>query len=597
MNPSNPSNRSRLLWWGAAMTALAAWTIFCHATRYTHHTPHLHAVPAFFAGLLILALASTLVRLCANARKHGVRCLVSGAAGRLCGWTLVFVVSIVTLFYTVELWRGKRAWAAVTREAAARGETLDFEPQFSQVVPDEKNFARAPFFAPLMTVSNGLPADRNALLPGDTGQFNFVANWEKGPYVSRDPNPILLAPWLEAQTTDLPSWMGFFRGWTTNDASPGEPWKWEPVPKIPPQEIGRLLMDSLRRQFDADLDSLRACSDRPCCRFPLDYSTQMYSDARPGHVLGGFIRILRLRASAAIVAGENEAAFADLRLALRLVDYARQQSWACQAGWRLAGVEDTLQPLWEGLARHCWNEHQLAAIQVQLQALDLLSDYPSAVRNDALVMSSFAERIIPTSPATPLDFPSLRPEERRTIQFVRLLYPTGWSLQDQAAVHRLHLETTSRYIDLNSRRITVPNFANRGYLEPLAATSDPFFPVFFAPKVREMFSEQAQCLPFAQTIVDLATLACALERHRLADGAFPQALDALVPRFIAKIPSDIINGAPLKYRLTKGGGFVLYSIGLNGTDDGGKPCPRLGHWHTGQFDLRQGDWVWQHPDL
>jgi hypothetical protein len=596
MNPEKPAQRNRMLKPVVAIVILVVWTVYCHATR-TQLLPRLHAVPAFFLGLLVLGLAYAGIRLVQNARRHGIRCLAGAETWRGLVWTVVFAISVLTLFYTFELWRGKRAWATVTREATARGESLDFGPLFSMTVPDDQNFARASFFAPLMTVSNGLPADRDAVLPGDTGQFNFVANWDMGPYaMHHDTGYILLAPWMEAQTTDLLSWMKFFRGWTTNDATPGEPWKSEPIPKITPQEAARLLLPSLRRQFDADLDSLRVCSDRPYCRFPLDYTTQMFSDARPGKVLGGFIRILRLRASAAILAGENDAAFADLRLGLRLVDYVRQQPWACQAWQRRLGVEDTLQPLWEGLATHCWNEQQLADIQARLQALDLLSDYPLAVWNDALALSSFAERIIPTSPATPRNIPSLRPEEHRTIQIVRLLYPMGWSLQDQAAIHRLRLETTSRYIDLNSRRIAGQLPVHRDYPESLAASSDPLFPVFFVPKVREMFSGEAQCLPFAQTIVDLAALACALERHRLAAGSFPPTLDALVPRFIAKIPSDIIDGAPLKYRPTKGGGFVLYSIGLNGTDEGGKPCPRLSHRYTEQFELRQNDWVWLHPD-
>jgi hypothetical protein len=41
--------------------------------------------------------------------------------------------------------------------------------------------------------------------------------------------------------------------------------------------------------------------------------------------------------------------------------------------------------------------------------------------------------------------PVVSPEDALMI---RLIYPTGWSLQNQAAIHRFHLETTSRYLDV-----------------------------------------------------------------------------------------------------------------------------------------------------
>ena len=47
-------------------------------------------------------------------------------------------------------------------------------------------------------------------------------------------------------------------------------------------------------------------------------------------------------------------------------------------------------------------------------------------------------------------------------------------------------------------------------------------------------------------------------------------IDELMPQSIGKLPDDIIGGHPLKYRRTTDGQFTLYSIGWNGTDDGGQ---------------------------
>lgn len=95
-----------------------------------------------------------------------------------------------------------------------------------------------------------------------------------------------------------------------------------------------------------------------------------------------------------------------------------------------------------------------------------------------------------------------------------------------------------------------------------------------------------------QTDVDLVTVACALERHRLAEGSYPDKLEALSPRFITTLPHDIINGQPLKYRRAPNGKFVLYSVGWNATDDGGVTATK----QDGSPDRWQGDWVLQYPD-
>ena len=66
-------------------------------------------------------------------------------------------------------------------------------------------------------------------------------------------------------------------------------------------------------------------------------------------------------------------------------------------------------------------------------------------------------------------------------------------------------------------------------------------------------------------------------------------LDALVPAFIAKVPYDVIDRQPLRYRRTAADQFVLYSVGWNETDDGGQIA--LIHDKPPRPDFDQGDWV------
>ena len=95
-----------------------------------------------------------------------------------------------------------------------------------------------------------------------------------------------------------------------------------------------------------------------------------------------------------------------------------------------------------------------------------------------------------------------------------------------------------------------------------------------------------------QTTLDLAAVACALERHRLAHGQYPETLAALTPRFLAALPPDVITGQPLHYEREADGLYTLYSIGPDGRDDGGQPIDRKG---TAQNRTETGDWVWRYP--
>jgi hypothetical protein len=91
----------------------------------------------------------------------------------------------------------------------------------------------------------------------------------------------------------------------------------------------------------------------------------------------------------------------------------------------------------------------------------------------------------------------------------------------------------------------------------------------------------------AQTILDQAAVACAAERFRIAHGIYPEKLQALVPRFIEKIQTDVIAGRPLEYRRSDDGRFVLYSVGWNQKDDGGQIVPSK---RTPRQNVDQGDW-------
>ena len=67
-----------------------------------------------------------------------------------------------------------------------------------------------------------------------------------------------------------------------------------------------------------------------------------------------------------------------------------------------------------------------------------------------------------------------------------------------------------------------------------------------------------------------AVTGCALERFRLKHGAYPESLTALAPEFLPSIPTDPIDGQPLRYKRAADGLFRLWSVGADGKDNGGE---------------------------
>jgi hypothetical protein len=86
----------------------------------------------------------------------------------------------------------------------------------------------------------------------------------------------------------------------------------------------------------------------------------------------------------------------------------------------------------------------------------------------------------------------------------------------------------------------------------------------------------------------LATASCglAVERYRLARGALPGTLRDLVPTYLADVPADPFDGKPLRYKRLERG-YVVYSVGPDGNDDGGKELPSAtrGKRNTSPYDI------------
>ena len=121
-------------------------------------------------------------------------------------FVLACLGTLIALFYAVENWRGRQAWANFQREWAAKGEHFDLASVIPPTVPDGENFFMTKPWETLRLAST-----------------NRTTQWEDGPAVL-DSSPKGRAPSLgdvtRAVRTDLGNWQAYYRG-TTNLVAAG----------------------------------------------------------------------------------------------------------------------------------------------------------------------------------------------------------------------------------------------------------------------------------------------------------------------------------------------------------------------------------------
>jgi hypothetical protein len=90
----------------------------------------------------------------------------------------------------------------------------------------------------------------------------------------------------------------------------------------------------------------------------------------------------------------------------------------------------------------------------------------------------------------------------------------------------------------------------------------------FLAALSSAITKEASSFAYLRTSI----AAIAVERFRLANGRLPKNLNELVPQFLSAVPADPFDGQPLRYHhLEKG--YVIYSIGSDGEDNGGRERP------------------------
>ena len=504
---------------------------------------------------------------------------------------LACFATLLALIYAEEDWRGWHAWNKFKHEWEAKGEKFDYASVVPPPVPDDQNFAMAPIWAESVKATLGPERARQWKYPDD-GRTNFT---DRMPTLWRNDDnsdSLTSGEWAKGMFTDLKLWQAYYRAPNRNTAFTTNDFPTAPQPQMPAQDV--LLALS---KYDSAIEELRQASRLPYSRFPLGYDSE-----NPGIILLPHLSLLKrsalvleLRAIAELQNGQSEKALDDVKLMLRLTDAIRTEPFWISQMVRIAMLQITLQPIYEGLAEHKWSDAQLSEMDAELVKLNFVADYYLVMRGEMGYQDSLfgylrhhPKELYNLSG----DFGGERHLPLPSRIFIHLI-PSGWFYQNQLHCARPMVELYLPVMDASQQTIS-PGKVKKADATITAQTRrlNPFN-VTERMMMLPSLGNAASRFAHAQASADLARVAIALERYRLAHGDYPESLDALAPQFMEKIPHDIIGGGPLHYRRTNDGQFVLYSVGWNEKDDGGVVVFAKGS--TPSVDINQGDWVWRYP--
>src|SRR5262249_51011285 len=111
---------------------------------------------------------------------------------------------------------------------------------------------------------------------------------------------------------------------------------------------------------------------------------------------------------------------------------------------------------------------------------------------------------------------------------------------------------------------------------------------------RSLFPKTGAAALRSQMQIRTAMVGVAIERYRLANKQWPDKLDDLVPDYLDVVPLDFFDpreGQPLRYRRFKDG-VVVYSVGPDGVDNGGRLRPDPGEIRGDFENLDLGFRLW-----
>jgi hypothetical protein len=138
--------------------------------------------------------------------------------------------------------------------------------------------------------------------------------------------------------------------------------------------------------------------------------------------------------------------------------------------------------------------------------------------------------------------------------------------QRKKAFEQLHQELRKMTPEIRDpEKLLTASFVTAVAHRDLGRLMGKLLTVMLMPALEAAFEAENR----AHTREALGQLGFALAAYHADHDGYPDSLNALAPNYISRIPHDLYTEGPLHYR-RQAAGCLLYSVGANGVDDGGR---------------------------
>jgi hypothetical protein len=395
-------------------------------------------------------------------------------------------------------------------------------------VPEEENFAATPFLAAILEKGGDTES------PEWPDDFTRADKWARQFPVLRDSASGQKTGRL---VTDLVSWQKAFEESQSLNPRGAEIVVAETPDPATNAQAALAVLTALQ-PYEPVLRELRAASQRPHSRFNVHYELDNpWATLLPQlAVVKRTCQLVRLKTSAELAAGQAEEALRDAVLMLRLTDAPAQEPVLISQLVRVACWQIALQSIWEGLMQRRWSGAQLQTLQSHFEHFDFLADLKRVMEAERvwgnLTIAIMRDRRPPNFLSSLLGPDEKSESWRKEADRALAKCPREWFDAEQRNFNRLFDERVLAGFDVESRRV-FPSVAesNARVVEQSVRETKNLVKdhLVFARAALISPAKIHLKLAHAQASADFAALACALERHRIQTGQFPETLAELSP--------------------------------------------------------------------
>jgi hypothetical protein len=495
---------------------------------------------------------------------------------------IVALLAIVAVFWAWVDWSGARQWHKAQAMFVKEGQPLDLRAVAPDPIPDAENFCAIPLLKDLTLVIDG---DNTKGEPGKNRARLNTASLPPGG--KTDPLPGLPNAAV-GQRADLKKWAAWFEKQGSRATS---------------GDATRDVLAALSRH-DAVFQELAAGLDRPGAQWTPAWKTRelpksLFTVPLPHLTCAQQLsRTLALRCIAAAHLGDAHEAYESAYLIARISDACLEEPYSIGVLVAASGTTLLTNAAWVLCDTQVGGVKDFSRLEIALSRMDFRRSTLRGFSGDIV----FALNDAQLGKKTPeLRIAALQMDGKRGLAARFAIAHLPWGFFDASSAVLADRCFACLIKPLRDQGWPAELASSRAFLTELTQVRENIsaHPTYmltgvFAPVLTKIVGKAI----YAQTLVNQAVIACALERYRIANGSYPDSLALIKLVDGQPLPMDILAGKPMGYRQTANGKYALWCVSFDEKDHGGKRALDKEHPEDTKFwkEGYAGDWVWDFPE-